>query len=102
MRHLGLIELSVANEGLDECLALGVFGEEVLASHTAKAVECPAEHERLHTLAVACREIYALDEVEDVLIWSVLLSFLDDDICCGASHTLDCRDTESYLTMVVG
>ena len=84
-----MVELAISYEGFDESLTLCVLSKEILAFHRAEAVESSTEYERLHTLAVAGGEVDTLDEIEDILIRSVFLSFLDDDICCCSTHTFD-------------
>ena len=92
--------LSISDKCIEEHLALVVLAEVVLTLD-AETVEAATQGETFQSLAVHVLEAYSLDEVEEILVWSVLLSLLYYSLGCSSSHALDGREPKSYLALTV-
>ena len=75
---------------------------EVLLALDAERVESAAQGKRFKGLAVDRREVDTLYKVEYIFIWSVLLALGYDVHRSCIAHSLDCRQSESYLAFLVG
>ena len=95
-----LIGLPVAHDGLDEGLALGILCKEVFATDT-EAVESATQRQHFEGLAVDILQTDTLHKVEDVVIGTILLAFVDDRLCCAIAQSLDACQSEAYLAMLV-
>ena len=95
-----LIEESVSHQRVEERFTLGVGRKELFAL-IAEAVEHPAIRQAVEHPSADTLQIYALHEVVDVLVRSVLLAFADDSLRRSLANALNTRQSETNFAMRV-
>ena len=92
--------MSVTHHNLYRALALAVLSKEVLTTNT-KTVEASTECQGFKGLAIDLTEVDALHEIEEVLVGTVLLAFINDGLRHTVAQALDGSQSETYLTLLV-
>ena len=95
-----LILVSVSYKAVYKEFALAVWRKELLALN-AERVERSGVCKVFDSLAVTCREIYALNHVEDVFESTVLLALQDDGKSGTLAHSLNGSHSETDVSLVV-
>ena len=97
-----LIAVAIAHEDIKEDLrTLACRLEEKFALDVRQTVESTRDDQVFDILAVACRQVDALEEVEDRLVRSASFPLVYDSLHGGLAHTLDSSHTETYLALGV-
>ena len=86
--------ITVVHQQVESRFAAVVDAEELLAVEVLEALESTCLREVLDGLAVAGLQVHALQKIEDIFVFAVLLALFDDGFRSTFADTFDAAETE--------
>ena len=92
---------SILHQGIQKYTSSRHWFQILFPADILESVKGTTQRQRLQTFSIDLRKIGSLHKVIDGLIWSMIVSFLNDGEGSRCYHALDTRQTETYSPLCI-